>query len=59
MKDLSHFLLQNLEAVHHPVPGIRNYNDRHMAFLHESTWMDKNMKKKINHSKGGKNIDFT
>ena len=37
-KAVSHFISQNLEAIDPPVPEIKNYNDRHMAFSHKYTW---------------------
>ena len=35
LKTVSHFIWQNLEAIDHPIPEIKNYNDRHMTFLHK------------------------
>ena len=39
LKAISHFILQNLEAINRPVSEIENYNDCHMALLHEYTWI--------------------
>ena len=39
LKAVSHFFLQNLEAIDRPVPEIKNYNDRHMAFSHKYIWI--------------------
>ena len=39
LKAVQHFISQNLEAIDHPVPEIKNYNDRHVAFPHKYTWI--------------------
>ena len=39
LKAVSQFISQNLGATDHPVPEIKNYNDRHMAFSHKYTWI--------------------
>ena len=35
LEAVSRFISQNLKAIHHPVPEIRNYNDCHAAFSHQ------------------------
>ena len=34
-----HFISQNLEAMAHPVPEIKNYNDYDIGFSHKYTWI--------------------
>ena len=37
LKTVSHFISQNLEAIDHPIPEMKNYNDFHMVFSHKYT----------------------
>ena len=39
LEAFSHFFSQHLYAIDHPVPVIKNYNDRYMAFSHKYTWI--------------------
>ena len=39
LKVVLRLISQNLQDIDHPVPEIKKYNDRHMAFLHKYTWI--------------------
>ena len=53
LKAVLHFILQNLEAIDHPVTEIKNYNDRHMTFSHKPEYY-----MKITRCDSGKGVEY-